>query len=185
MEAVKEVLPQCEHRQCARHIYANFYKRFKGVFFKKAFWNAASSTTEDSFAFFMNRIKEVSVDAYNFLVEKNPKTWCKAFFQVDKACDAYENGVSESFNSAIVHSRARPIITMLEEIRLFVMQRTYTLKEKARKWKNDVCPSIREKIKDLNKDQRYNKFLTFFTGSCYFLPVFNSFDLLFTILSCI
>lgn len=74
---------------------------------------------------------------------------------MDKACDAYENGVSESFNSAIVHSRARPIITMLEEIRLFVMQRTYTLKEKARKWKNDVCPSIREKIKDLNKDQRY------------------------------
>ncbi|XP_023744459.1 uncharacterized protein LOC111892634 [Lactuca sativa] len=81
MEAVKEVLPQCEHRQCARHIYANFYKRFKGVFFKKAFWNAASSTTEDSFAFFMNRIKEVSVDAYNFLVKKTPKHGVKHFFR--------------------------------------------------------------------------------------------------------
>ncbi|CAI9271631.1 unnamed protein product [Lactuca saligna] len=30
IEAVKERVPAAEHRQCARHIYANFKKRFKG-----------------------------------------------------------------------------------------------------------------------------------------------------------
>ncbi|CAI9292180.1 unnamed protein product [Lactuca saligna] len=34
-------------------------------------------------------------------MERDPKSWCRAFFEVDRACDAYENGISESFNSII------------------------------------------------------------------------------------
>ncbi|KAL7587026.1 hypothetical protein Lser_V15G35954 [Lactuca serriola] len=41
VEAVKERVPAAEHRQCARHICANFQKRFKGKIFKKLFWRAA------------------------------------------------------------------------------------------------------------------------------------------------
>lgn len=34
LEAVKEVLPEAKHRQCASHIYANFKKRFTGAHFE-------------------------------------------------------------------------------------------------------------------------------------------------------
>ncbi|XP_042753325.1 GPI-anchored protein LLG1 [Lactuca sativa] len=45
-------------------------------------------------------------------------------------CDVVENGLSESFNSVIKDARKKPIITMLEEIRLYVMERIYILKIK-------------------------------------------------------
>ena len=54
-------------------------------------------------------------------MEKEPKTWSRAFYEVRRACAAVENGIFESFNVVIVKARRKPIITMLEELRLYVM----------------------------------------------------------------
>ncbi|CAI9291005.1 unnamed protein product [Lactuca saligna] len=40
LQAVKERCPEAEHRQCARHIVANFNKRFTGEEYIKLFWRA-------------------------------------------------------------------------------------------------------------------------------------------------
>ena len=65
-----------------------------------------------------------------------------------------ENGVGESFNSAIRHARRRPIITMLEEIRLFVMERIYTQRVEGMEWYLDICPTIGKHIEELKVKQR-------------------------------
>ncbi|CAI9290959.1 unnamed protein product [Lactuca saligna] len=130
VEAVKERAPACEHRQCARHIYTNFKKKYTGVEFRKLFWRAAKSTTESAFRSYMREINAMSTHAYDHLMEKDPKTWCKAFFELDRCCDAMENGISESFNAAIVEARKKPIISMLEEVRVYVMERMYKQKGK-------------------------------------------------------
>lgn len=75
----------------------------------------------------MNSIKKIDPLAYEHLMERDPKSWCRAFFEVDRACDAYENGISESFNSVIDLARKRPLITMLEEIRIYAMERMYKM----------------------------------------------------------
>ncbi|CAI9286925.1 unnamed protein product [Lactuca saligna] len=49
IEAVKERVPDVEHRQCARHIYANFKKKFTGAEYRKLFWRAAKATTVQRF----------------------------------------------------------------------------------------------------------------------------------------
>ncbi|CAI9266035.1 unnamed protein product [Lactuca saligna] len=59
IEAVKERVPAAEHRQCARHIYANFKKSFKGEQYRKLFWAAAASTTQPKFEAEMNSIKKL------------------------------------------------------------------------------------------------------------------------------
>nr|KAJ0188959.1 hypothetical protein LSAT_V11C800416280 [Lactuca sativa] len=46
LEAVKERWLEVEHRQCARHIVANFAKRFTGQHFRKLFWRAVKASTE-------------------------------------------------------------------------------------------------------------------------------------------
>ena len=46
LEAVKEILPTVEHRQCARHVVANFSKRFPGVMYEKMFWKACKASSE-------------------------------------------------------------------------------------------------------------------------------------------
>ncbi|CAI9297346.1 unnamed protein product [Lactuca saligna] len=50
--------------------------------------------------------------------------------KVDRSCDAYENGVSESLNSVIETTRKKPLITMLKEIRIYVMERLCIYKTK-------------------------------------------------------
>ncbi|XP_023766429.3 uncharacterized protein LOC111914957 [Lactuca sativa] len=137
LQAVKERCPEAEHRQCARHILANFNKRFTGQQYIKLFWRAVRAST----------------------VEK---------FRV-------ENGISESFNSAIRHARRRPIITMLEEIRLFVMERIYTQRVEGMEWDLLICPAIRKRIEELKVKQRlwgvtpcgYQKYEVRFTDVAY------------------
>ncbi|CAI9289987.1 unnamed protein product [Lactuca saligna] len=156
MEVVKERAPSCEHRNCARHIYANFKKKgFTGVEFRRLFWRAAKAITDSNFRSYMREIRTMSTKAYEHLIERDPITWCRAFFEPQTCCDAVENGISESFNAEIVEARKKPIITMLEEIRLYVMERMYNQKIKGHKWDMEICSSIRKRIEKMKEEQRY------------------------------
>ena len=90
------------HRQCARHIYANFNKAFSGLELKKMFWACAMICVEGNFLRNMEKIKTISPNAYEYLMSKEPKTWCRAYMSVGFACEAVENGISECFNSIII-----------------------------------------------------------------------------------
>ncbi|KAL4587600.1 hypothetical protein LXL04_000472 [Taraxacum kok-saghyz] len=146
LEATKEILPLVEHRQCARHIYANFRKAYSGLELKKMFWDAAKSTVEGEFKVNMERIREVNQDAYAHLMARAPRSWCRAFFNTGLACEAVENGMAECFNAIIVDARKKPLLTMLEEIRLYIMARFFNLKEAADKWPSEVCPGAVKKM---------------------------------------
>ncbi|CAI9304183.1 unnamed protein product [Lactuca saligna] len=175
LQAVKERCPEAEHRQCARHILANFNKRFTGQQYIKLFWRAVRASTVEKFRGVMENIKSIDTHAYDYLIDRDPTTWSKAFFQEGRDCDAVENGVSESFNSAIRHARRRPIITMLEEIRLFVMERIYTQRVEGMEWDLLICPTIRKRIEHLKVKQRlwgvtpcgYQKYEVRFTDVAY------------------
>jgi hypothetical protein len=71
----------------------------------------------------MERIREISPGAYGHLMSNDPPSWCRAFFKHGLACEAVENGVAECFNAIIVDARKKPLLTMLEEIRLYIMDR--------------------------------------------------------------
>ncbi|GKB56351.1 hypothetical protein Tco_0912537, partial [Tanacetum coccineum] len=153
-EAVKTWLPQAEHRHCTRHIYANFKKKWSGVHYKRMFWAAASSTVEQEFLSKMEDIRRFDPEAHAYLMKREPASWCKAFFQPAVKCVAFENGISESFNGKIVTARGKPIITMLEDIRVYVMQRHWTISKKASELEDTICPSIRKKNEILKKKMR-------------------------------
>ncbi|CAI9303910.1 unnamed protein product [Lactuca saligna] len=159
IEAVKELLPYVEHKQCARHIFQNLQKRFTGAIYHTLFWRASKATTEHAFKVLMKEIETLNPEAHQYLMEKDPKTWSRAFFQIGRCCDAVENGFSESFNAVIVDARKKPIITMLEEIRLYMMDRIYNMKLKGQQWGNHICPEIRDKVNLLKKAQRHYQVL--------------------------
>nr|KAJ0201229.1 hypothetical protein LSAT_V11C600309130 [Lactuca sativa] len=124
---------------------------------KKLFWYAVVATTQENFEQHMNEIKKLEPLAYDHLMERGLKTWSTSFFQTDRACDAYENGISDSFNSAIQAARKRPLMTMLEEIRIYVMERICKLKSKGQYWDLTMCPSIRLKLAKLKEHQKFWK----------------------------
>nr|KAJ0192741.1 hypothetical protein LSAT_V11C800426100 [Lactuca sativa] len=125
IEAVKELLPYVEHKQCARNICQNLQKRFTGAIYHTLFWRASKATNEHAFKVVMKEIETLNPDAHQYLMEKDPKTWSRAFFQTGRCCDAVENGFSESFNVVIVDARKKLIITMDKVNLLKKAQRHY------------------------------------------------------------
>nr|KAJ0201399.1 hypothetical protein LSAT_V11C600338250 [Lactuca sativa] len=120
IEAIKERVPHAEHRLCARHILANFNSKFKGEHFIKPFWRVVKATTKQRHEAAMQEIKELDRGAFDYLMKRDPKCYCRAF-QEGVFCDVVENGISESFNAEIVEAGHKPIIAILEDIRVYVI----------------------------------------------------------------
>ncbi|KAL4579964.1 hypothetical protein LXL04_016135 [Taraxacum kok-saghyz] len=53
-----------------------------------------------------------------------------AYYQIGRCCANVENGSSESFNAVIVDARHKPIITMFEELRIYMMEKLFKSKLK-------------------------------------------------------
>ncbi|XP_013607862.1 PREDICTED: uncharacterized protein LOC106314549 [Brassica oleracea var. oleracea] len=66
--AIKKVLPDAEHRMCARHIFANLQKRYKQMGpLHKAFWKCARAYNEPVFTRQLEKIKTIKPEAYEEL----------------------------------------------------------------------------------------------------------------------
>ena len=144
--AVSEFLPNAEHRKCTRHLYANFKRKYSGVELHRLFWQAASTSVQDNFYSKMEEMRVVNQEAHDYLIQRNPNSWSRAFFKIESKCPNFENGICESFNKAILVQRTKPIITMLEDIRLYVMQRLVAMNRTARNCEDRITPSIRKRL---------------------------------------
>ncbi|GJS62810.1 multidrug resistance-associated protein 5 [Tanacetum coccineum] len=71
IEAVKDVMPNAEHKQSSKASYPQLFNKI------------------------MDKIKSANPNAHKYLMDKNLKTWSRAFFEVDRGCEAIENGFSE------------------------------------------------------------------------------------------
>ena len=107
---------------------------------------AAKSTTVEEFNMHMDEIKGISPLAHSDLLKTEPRYWSRAFFDTITKCDMVDNNLSECFNSWIVEARYKPILELLDDIRLQVMERLY----KKRDWMSGVestlCPRIVRKL---------------------------------------
>lgn len=76
------------------------------------------------------------------LLENCPITgWCQAFFFSDVIkCKVIDDNMCETFNGVILDSRSKPIISMLEDIRQYVITRIVVKREYVRKWDNSRIP---------------------------------------------
>jgi len=52
----------------------------------------------------------------------------------------------EGFNSAIVHTRSKPIISMLEDIRVYIMKRWAYNRTKLKSRQGSICPKVKNRL---------------------------------------
>ncbi|XP_014496729.1 uncharacterized protein LOC106758307 [Vigna radiata var. radiata] len=128
--AIQELLPRAKQRYCVRHLYANFRKRFGGQVLKNLMWTAATSTYPQAWEREMLKIKEVNIEAYKYLIGIPLRFWSRSRFTGQAMCDTLDNNITEAFNSVLIHARGKPIITMMEDIRVYGMKRWATNKTK-------------------------------------------------------
>jgi hypothetical protein len=135
-----------DHRFCVRHLYNNFRKSYPGKKLKELMWRAAKATYKNAWEREMNEIKSISEEAYNYLMDIPAKHWSKSAFTSGPRCDTLVNNKSEAFNSVIVGPRSKPVITMLEEIRVYLMERWEANRQKVARYNDNVLPNIRKRL---------------------------------------
>ncbi|XP_010536255.1 PREDICTED: uncharacterized protein LOC104811292 [Tarenaya hassleriana] len=155
IRAIAEELPYCEHRMCARHIYANWKKQFKDIEYKKFFWSAAHSYSKGEFVQHITALKEFNTAAYEALVNTDPKHWSRAFFRETSKCGDINNNLNESYNSSIRDARLRPVVDMLEDIRRKTMQRIAKRFKEATKCVTEFSPHAMEELEKARKNGGY------------------------------
>ena len=79
-KAVDKAFPEAEHRECMRHLYSNFMKKFRGPIFTQHLYPAARSYTEDKFRMHMQQIAQSSPEAIGWLEKNHGRIWYRCGF---------------------------------------------------------------------------------------------------------
>lgn len=139
---------------CARHIYARWGKIHQGKELRIQLWKVVRSTSKPKIhkeLENMCKLKE-GVKAVEELLDRWPiSSWCQVYFNDMVECEVIDNNMCETFNKMILQSRSKPIITMLEDIRQYVMTRIVAKGQYAMKWKTIYGPNIVGKIEKEKK----------------------------------
>ncbi|XP_010445762.1 PREDICTED: uncharacterized protein LOC104728487 [Camelina sativa] len=123
VKAIHEIIPQAEHRQCARHIMDNWKRNSHDIELQRLFWKIARSYTVGEFGGHIEALRSYNPSAYDSLLKTNPRRWSRAFFRIGSCCNDNLNNLSESFNRTIRQARRKPLLDMLEDIRRQCMVR--------------------------------------------------------------
>ncbi|GJZ84570.1 pentatricopeptide repeat-containing protein [Tanacetum coccineum] len=136
-DAVRDWLPNSEHRKCTRHIYANFKKKFSGIQLQKLLWHAASCTVPQLFYSKMEEMKQINSEAYDYLIGRDPNSWSRAFFNLSVKCLAFENGYVRAIIKVVaMHNIA---VNLEDQITPATRKKLEYLKREQRHW--TVFPS--------------------------------------------
>ncbi|KAK1555173.1 hypothetical protein Q3G72_022926 [Acer saccharum] len=98
----------------------------------------------------MERLRIESEAAYQWLTDKDPLHWSRAFFKDTALCDMLCNNMCEAFNSVILQACDKPVITLMEMIRVYLMKMLVTKRAEVHKWHHQIGPNVMkfvEKIK--------------------------------------
>ncbi|KAL0430836.1 UNVERIFIED_CONTAM: hypothetical protein Sradi_0709600 [Sesamum radiatum] len=146
IQAFISVFPNSAHRFCVRHLHNNFKTAgFRGLAYKNALWKAARASTPDEFKLRMEELRQLDQTAFDWFNDKPASEWSKSHFTEIPKCDMLLNNCCESFNANIMDARDKPILTMLEWIREYLMRRLQENRDKAaRKWTDGLCPKIQK-----------------------------------------
>ncbi|MBA0747687.1 hypothetical protein Gogos_004581, partial [Gossypium gossypioides] len=147
---IPDILPRVEHRNCARHVFANGSGRKLGKFYECDFWQIVKCTTERVWEDLCSTLEKKNKDAYDNLMKKSPKMWTRAFLWTTCKTNIVDNNLCEAFNSIIVEARFKSIIRMLEDIRTKMMTRIVQKRKLCNRWKQNYGPLVKAKF-DANK----------------------------------
>ena len=147
LKAVSELVPNAEHRMCARHIYANWRKIHTDKELQKKWWGCAKAPNRILFNYNRARLAQDTPQGAQDMMKTSPEHWSRAFFRLGSNCDSVDNNLCESFNNCIMDARFFPVISMNEAIRKKLMVRIQENRARAEKWTGTICPNIFKKLK--------------------------------------
>ena len=102
---------------CARHIYANWKKDFKGEELKLLFWGCVKSYNVADFNDALQDMTELNRAAADEFRKADPNVFCRPYLKNLTKCDTIVSNMVETFNNYIMRARSKHLIDILEDIR--------------------------------------------------------------------
>lgn len=133
-------MPGVAHRYCAMHLWKNFIKNWKDKELRGVVWDCAKSTTVSQFNRLMERVKRLNKPAWEYLKKWPKEAWTRAYFKENSKVDNITNNNCEIFNAKIINYREKPLLTMGEEVRSYIMRTMTTRKLKLADRVGPLCP---------------------------------------------
>ncbi|KAK8708854.1 hypothetical protein V6N13_059890 [Hibiscus sabdariffa] len=119
-----EDYPDIAYRMCARHL----------------------STYIEEFDDNLQKLEKLGPTSTEDMLQNPIQHWAKAYFSATSTCDIVDNNMVKAFNAWILDARCKPIISLLEKIRVMVMSRLHVKRTWASKWRTNISPKALEKL---------------------------------------
>ncbi|CAA0842511.1 Unknown protein [Striga hermonthica] len=145
--AVKEVFPGIEHRECMRHLWANFKKYFRGEVYDKNMWPAARAYKSNKFEFHWNQVVAADPKVVTYMNQHHNHKWSRSMFSNDVKCDYVNNNLSESFNSWIKKIKDLPLVDLINMLRRMTMDLWEKRRRIGSKLSGIILPTIIKQLK--------------------------------------
>ncbi|KAH7845605.1 hypothetical protein Vadar_004008 [Vaccinium darrowii] len=167
VNAIRDLLPCVEHRHCVRHLHSNMKSvGFTGQAVKDMLWSLARATYMGRFRGLMEEFKKEDEEAFKWLAKKEAHHWSRLHFNVASKCDMLLNNICKSFNAAILDARDKPMLTMLERIRIYLIRFLVRRRASVEKWHDQLGPKI---VKFMDKNMAECKeYIVVLTGDNQF-----------------
>ncbi|CAL1393142.1 unnamed protein product [Linum trigynum] len=159
VEAIHTILPDAEHRKCARHVYANWKAKNKTDRVRKLFWFAVYACNEVHWNRATAELEAIEKSGdgstpYTDFMAAEPRRFCRAFLRCYSKCDSVESNVCETWNGCIVKYKGLRTVDMLEGIRQYMMDRVVLKSEMFAKCTDTLPPRIRKRVEREKEEAR-------------------------------
>ncbi|XP_062208956.1 uncharacterized protein LOC133910651 [Phragmites australis] len=139
-----------EHRECFKHLLANFKKKFKGAILQNT-WPAAWAYTMDKHNEYTELVAKDRPDAIQYLQENHKQLWSRSMFLDLSKVEYVNNNLAESFNSWIRKIKDYPLVELLDTLRTMIMVKLANRYKIAINLQGEILPHV---IKELNKKSK-------------------------------
>ncbi|KAJ0082352.1 hypothetical protein Patl1_10338 [Pistacia atlantica] len=154
VDAIQTCWPNASVRHCARHVYANFRKKFPGLRLRNLFWAVSRAANIIDFQQAMEKVEAVDREAHRWMIENDVRSWSRHAFDLDSKSDNVTNNMCEVFNSWLGENRELPILSLLEHYRRRVMVQMQARAKARNDWVTTVPPVVHRKINGLIESAR-------------------------------
>ncbi|WVZ87975.1 hypothetical protein U9M48_034546 [Paspalum notatum var. saurae] len=114
--AVKQVFPWAEHRECFVHLSKNFAKRFVGPAFGRIF-PAARTFQPEYHDYLMNKMQLENNEVLPWLHQHHKLKWARSKFLEEIKCDNFTNNVAEVWNKWVKDLKDLPVAELADTLR--------------------------------------------------------------------
>ncbi|XP_043700384.1 uncharacterized protein LOC122651119 [Telopea speciosissima] len=142
MDAIAIKFPGYSVRHCSRHLYQDFKTAFPGTLLRNIFWTASKAYRFDQFQKAMNDMKDLHPEAHEWLVKNPPSTWSRHAFDFGVKSDHVTNNMTESFNQWIASLRDKPIVILIDQMRVQMMTKFQQRYASGCNYQGKITPNI-------------------------------------------